>query len=58
MLTESEIGRLQRVFVDWPQSDWTRGLVEEIEDIMAARELKKMKPLTLADLEAIRDYGR
>lgn len=49
-LSTTEIARLQRVFAEWPEADWTRGLVEEIEDVMAARELAKMKPLTVSEL--------
>jgi hypothetical protein len=52
-LSKPEIDRLQRVFAKWPQSDWVRGLQEEVADIIAARELAALPPLTLNDIEVI-----
>lgn len=46
-LTDAEIERLQWVFEAWPEEEWERGLVEEIKDVLAARELAKMPPFTL-----------
>lgn len=57
-LTAAELARLQSVFVIWPPELIVQGLQEEVADIMAAREIAKMPPITAADAELIRQRAR
>jgi hypothetical protein len=52
-----EVSRLEAVFVTWPSDLWDRGLSEEVENILAERELSRMPPLTMDDIRAIQDIG-
>jgi hypothetical protein len=54
-LTGEEVSRLGAVLVTWPSDLWGRGLSEEVENILAARELSRVPPLTMDDIRAIQD---
>jgi len=54
-LAPREIGRLYRVMSEWPEDLVDQGLTEELGDILAARELANMKPLTMEDVALIRE---
>lgn len=55
-LTVDEYKRFTGVLRDWPNKLWEQGFQEELRDILAARELAKLPPLTVEDVERARQY--
>jgi hypothetical protein len=48
-LNASEVQRLLSILDAWPEDLWNQGVNEELGDILAARVLSQLKPLTLED---------
>jgi hypothetical protein len=48
-LNANEVQRLWGILDTWSSDLWGQGVDEELTDILAARELSKLKPLTLED---------
>lgn len=48
-LNASEVQRLLSVLDAWPEDLWNQAVYEELGDILAARDLSHLNPLTLED---------
>lgn len=53
-LTESERFELADAVSRWPESSFHEAFAESLDNILAARELAKMPPITAEDMDAIR----
>jgi hypothetical protein len=53
-LSVEEAQRLHAVLAEWPDDLQATGVEEELRDVLAARELSQMRPLTVADVLAIK----
>lgn len=55
-LSVSEVRRLHEALAVWPPGEFERGLREELADILAARELAQLPPLTHEDCVRFRAF--
>jgi hypothetical protein len=53
-LEAEEVARLCRVLREWPPELIEQGIDEELEDVLAGRNLARLNPLTVEDALAIR----
>jgi hypothetical protein len=54
-LVGGEIQRLCNILKTWPKDIWDQGVNEELENLLAARELSRLKPLTIEYFEELKE---